>query len=117
MRLLFFVLALFFTVPSYAGYCPEPYGRPCWTETTIAQDRSDTPRTLLAAIIAFIAGLLVGTLIRPGPTLPSILTEIDKAIDGRVGEAGSHSRKKFPPALEAARRAVKAAVTKLYTGG
>jgi hypothetical protein len=116
MRWLVLIIAMLFAAPSHAGYCPDTYGRPCWTETAVIQDQSDTPRTLLAAIIAFIAGLLVGTLIRPGPTLPSILSEIDRAMDGRVGEAGSHSRKKFPPALEAARRAVKAAVTKLYNG-
>jgi len=106
--------------PASANYCPsEPprYERTHWPGQPVAQPESDgIGFPLLVGLLALLAGMLIGATLRTTPTQAAIIAAIDKAFDGRIGEAGSHSRKKFPPALEATRKSVKDAVGKVFTG-
>lgn len=72
------------------------------------------PQLLLVALVAFVAGLLLGGLISARPSLAEVIAAIERAFVGRVREAGAHSRKKLPPALDAARTAVIGEVRKLW---
>lgn len=104
--------------PASANYCPpEPmrYERTHWPGQPVAQpEGTGIGFPLLVGLLALLAGILIGATLRGSPTQTAVLAAIDKAFDGRIGEAGNHSRKKFPPALEATRKSVKDAVVKVF---
>lgn len=103
--------------PASANYCPPEHivHTTRWPGEPVEQPPA-SPATLFGAIAGLIAGLLLGSMLRTSPTQASVLAAIDKAFDGRLGEAGTHSRGKFPPALEAARKSVKGEVAKVFKG-
>ncbi len=122
MRMFWGILIAILTLggPAIGGYCPyEPQARQDWASEArpVREDpqSSDTaPRTLLIAIVALLAGLLLGRSASARPSLMEVEAAIDAAFAGRVREAGAHSRRKLPPALTAAKAAVIAEVRKLW---
>lgn len=115
MRKLVLIIVLLAT-PAQSGYCP--YGRDYRTvELRQSLERVSEEQSLrylaLGLLVAFLAFLL-GRGSVSGPSQADIIAAVGRGIAGRIGEAGVHSRKKLPPALVAAQKAVEGEINKLY---